>query len=126
MNLCSFVFLFKDTFRRERSLAYQRMLRRAQAQRAEDPPIPMHDVKEPVVTTGVDVAAGTDQSSATLLKLSARDVDPIMPMLRVLRSLNNPVILTASGFIYGFSYSILYTTVRALASGYHYNSLQTG
>ena len=59
-------------------------------------------------------------------KLSARDVDPIMPMLRVLRSFNNPVILTASGFIYGFSYSILYTTVRALASGYHYNSLQTG
>lgn len=85
----------------------------------------MHDVKEPVVTNG-EVVAGADHSMTANFKLSARDVDPIMPMLRVLRSFNNPVILTASGFIYGFSYSILYTTVRALASGYHYNSLQTG
>ncbi|KAI0733600.1 MFS general substrate transporter [Fomitopsis betulina] len=127
LNHLSFSFLFKDTFRRERSLAYQRMLRRAlQAQRAEEPQMPMHAFKEPVAPSGEHVVTSTDISSVDNFKLSAKDVDPVMPMIRVLRSLNNPVILTASGFIYGFSYSILYTTVRALASGYHYNSLQTG
>lgn len=88
--------------------------------------MPMHAFKEPVAPSGEHVVTSTDISSVDNFKLSAKDVDPVMPMIRVLRSLNNPVILTASGFIYGFSYSILYTTVRALASGYHYNSLQTG
>ncbi|KAI0358910.1 MFS general substrate transporter [Trametes cingulata] len=134
LNLLSFAFLFKDTFRRERSLAYQRVLRRnlEEPQRGREKPRPTssqgdeNQASTPASEDNEATHRDTAEPAFQSIRLSLKDVDPVMPMLRVLRYLNNPVILTASGFIYGFSYSILYTSARVLASGYHYDALHTG
>ncbi len=98
------MFLFKDTFRRERSLAYQRVLKRnlEENQRSEaQSHASSKNTDEKTPSTDVSAAEAADpQSSAPEfkdIKLSLKDADPVMPMFRVLRYLNNPVILTASG-----------------------------
>ncbi|EIW65089.1 MFS general substrate transporter [Trametes versicolor FP-101664 SS1] len=133
LNLASFVFLFKDTFRRERSLAYQRVLKRniEESQRSEaQSHASSKNTYEKTPPTEVSAAEAAERKPTAPafkdIKLSLKDADPVMPMLRVLRYLNNPVILTASGFIYGFSYSILYTSARVLAAQYGYDALHTG
>ncbi|KAI0638936.1 MFS general substrate transporter [Trametes polyzona] len=133
VNTILFVFFFKDTFRRERSLAYQRVLKRnLEENRREEEKSRVsssndgENKPEPQIS---DVEVGDHQHAPPTfsdIRLSVKDVDPVMPMLRVLRYLNNPVILIASGFIYGFSYSILYTTARVLGSQYGYDALHTG
>lgn len=60
------------------------------------------------------------------IKLSLRDVNPIRPMLLVLRRWNNVAILTASGLIFGFSYCIAYTCSRILGDKYGYDALKIG
>jgi hypothetical protein len=100
LNLCSFAFLFKDTFRRERSLAYQRVLQRnkkLQPQRAKASIPRAVEAEKTEVIHSSDYTPRPSSPSLITTKLSLRDIDPITPMLRVLRSLNNPVILSASG-----------------------------
>ncbi|KAH9850637.1 MFS general substrate transporter [Lenzites betulinus] len=132
VNLLSFTFLFKDTFRRERSLVYQRVLKRNLEDEQRDAKKSRtsskdNESKREAQVTDAEAADGQPAPGTFKdIKLSLRDVDPVMPMLRVLRYVNNPVILVASGFIYGFSYSILYTSARVLASGYGYDALHTG
>lgn len=147
LNLLSFTFLFKDTFRRERSLAYQRVLKRnlEENQRNEAQSRASSEKKPNAHVADSEAAEGQPTPAAfSDIKLSLKDVDPVMPMLRVLRRLNNPVILVASGefekcrcglrdaevppagFIYGFSYSILYTSARVLGAQYGYDALHTG
>ncbi|OJT02082.1 MFS antiporter QDR3 [Trametes pubescens] len=60
------------------------------------------------------------------VKLSLADVNPVKPIVHVLRRMNNLTILTASGLIFAFSYSISYTCSRTLANEYGYNALQIG
>ncbi|KAI0643020.1 vacuolar DHA amino acid exporter [Trametes meyenii] len=60
------------------------------------------------------------------MKLSLADVNPVKPIIHVLRRMNNLTILTASGLIFAFSYSIAYTCSRTLANEYNYNALQIG
>ncbi|KAL1950238.1 hypothetical protein VTO73DRAFT_5362 [Trametes versicolor] len=60
------------------------------------------------------------------IKLSLADVNPVKPIVHVLRRMNNLTILTASGLIFAFSYSISYTCSRTLANKYGYNALQIG
>ncbi|KAL7279742.1 hypothetical protein ACG7TL_006149 [Trametes sanguinea] len=60
------------------------------------------------------------------IKLSLADVNPVKPIVQVLRRMNNLTILTASGLIFAFSYSIAYTCSRTLADKYNYNALQIG
>ncbi|KAH9846411.1 MFS general substrate transporter [Lenzites betulinus] len=60
------------------------------------------------------------------IKLSLADVNPVKPIVHVLRRMNNLTILTASGLIFAFSYSITYTCSRTLANKYGYNALQIG
>ncbi|KII84166.1 hypothetical protein PLICRDRAFT_373056 [Plicaturopsis crispa FD-325 SS-3] len=60
------------------------------------------------------------------LQLSFRDVNPLKPLWRVLRRVHNLAILTSSALIFGFFYSISYTTGRTLGRAYGYNSLEIG
>ncbi|KAI0367484.1 MFS general substrate transporter [Pilatotrama ljubarskyi] len=117
LNLLSFTFLFKDTFHRECSLAYHRVLR-CNLEKSR----PCEEKSPAANNRGVEGQPSAYQN----IRLSLKDVDPISPILQVLRYFNNPVILTASGFIYGFSYSILYMSARVLAYVYHYDALHTG
>ncbi|KAI0775515.1 vacuolar DHA amino acid exporter [Trametes elegans] len=60
------------------------------------------------------------------VKLSLADVNPVKPIIHVLRRMNNLTILFASGLIFAFSYSITFTCSRTLADKYEYNALQIG
>ncbi|KAI1789395.1 vacuolar DHA amino acid exporter [Ganoderma leucocontextum] len=60
------------------------------------------------------------------VKLTLADVNPVKPIMYVLRRMNNLTILVASGLIFGLSYCIAYTCSRTLANQYGYNALQIG
>ena len=111
--LSAFFFLFKDTFRKERSLTYQYVLKRriqdrklAQEKDAVGGERPISEKKtsrdgasgaqalkgdveaQPVVTSALAIKE---------IKLSIADVNPFPPFLRILSHINNLCILTSSG-----------------------------
>ncbi|EIM87023.1 vacuolar DHA amino acid exporter [Stereum hirsutum FP-91666 SS1] len=130
MAVCLVAFLgaFKDTFRRERSVAYQTALRRVVKGR-EEKRCSESDNSE---KTGASIASAGEHekpSAEVVLKevhLSFKDVNPVPPLLAVLSRWNNIVILIASAFDFGFAYSIVYTCALTLSDKYGYNALQTG
>ncbi|KAF9220514.1 vacuolar DHA amino acid exporter [Gyrodon lividus] len=133
----TFLFLFKDTFRKERSLTYQNVLKRRiqdrklmraeQAAQSEEKPVSEEGGEgQP---TPKDVEAQSMVVSAAAIKevkLSFADVHPFPPYLRILSRKNNVAILIPSGLLFAFSFSITYTCARTLALYYNYNALKTG
>lgn len=124
LNLVSFLVLFKDTFRRERSLAYQLVLKRdreralrslghsrAQSRRASQETVQMAEIA--AQSAGAEASAAADREKAprtsaaprsdppTLvvaeIKPSFWDVNPFPPLWQILHRLNNLLILIASG-----------------------------
>lgn len=90
-----FVFL-KDTFRRERSLTYQNVLRRRTKRRAAS----IENALRVEDTTVVDHTQSTvtpEAASFDQFKLSITDVNPFPPLLLILRRWNNIAILFSSG-----------------------------
>lgn len=145
--LFALVFLFKDTFRKERSLTYQNVLQirtkegELQHQHldksshtfsvTDKPAQPALDsIAFPLQTGDLNVEAnGPTVAPASCMKdvnVSLADVNPFPPLLKILARLNNLAILFASGLIFAFSYSISYTCSRTLSEYYGYNALQVG
>ncbi|KAH7915436.1 major facilitator superfamily domain-containing protein [Hygrophoropsis aurantiaca] len=143
----AFLFLFKDTFRRERSLTYQTVLQRrlreqklGQQKHASDTTVTActtekHDETldngsqtSPIKERDIEADEETSLPVPVLpeVKLSLKDVNPLPPLLRILRRKNNLAALCSSALVFGFCYSIVYTCARTLASSYNYNALQTG
>jgi len=60
------------------------------------------------------------------IKLSLKDVNPVVPVIMVLRRYNNLAILLSSGIFFAFGYSVTYTCSRILDEDYGYNPLQIG
>jgi len=118
-NLCSFLFLFKDTFRKQRSLTYQSAIRRhiwedemRRAKQASQETVMSTAVGHPHVTekdletektthvSQEDVESQITPKTlpkAAEVKISLRDINPIGPLWAILRRTNNLVILFASG-----------------------------
>ncbi|KAG6919645.1 hypothetical protein DXG01_003509 [Tephrocybe rancida] len=108
-----FVVAFRDTFRKERSLTYQNVLRQRlhlahDEMRVHKPDVEKNVIPEVVVT------------------LSLKDVNPFKPIVLVLRRMNNVVILFASGLLFAFGFLVAYTSARTLSNHYHYNALTIG
>ena len=155
-NLVLFVFFFRDTFRKERSLTYQRVLAsrtNAASKRSSVVSNPAHDLDskskgEATVTAGEASPAGTVASprvgtqAGTEITLTFKDVNPFPPLLHVLKRRNNVVTLLPSGMhrthlrpnplilalglFFAFSYNITYTCSRTLGDRYNYDSLKIG
>ncbi|KAI0316274.1 MFS general substrate transporter [Amylostereum chailletii] len=142
--LVMFVFFFRDTFRKERSLTYQAVVRRHQAmERARETSgrsstttivEPREDVVErETEEKGVDKETDVEKDAGAVtpppmrdIKISLRDVNPLPPLIKVLLRWNNIVIFIGNALIFGFSYCITYTCARTLENLYEYNALQTG
>ncbi|KAG2144555.1 vacuolar DHA amino acid exporter [Suillus clintonianus] len=108
----AFLFLFKDTFRKERSVTYQNMLKRR--------------LREQLLSEGTDKLDIEAQmviqpSAIEEVKLTIADVNPFPPYWSIVSRMNNLVILTASG-----DFSITYTCARTLSMYYNYDALKTG
>ena len=111
VNLVFFVFFFHDTFRKERSLTYQRVLASRRSAASKQSSIitvsdPAHglgnksDGEAKVATAETSTGpACTDASprSETEIALSFKDVNPLPPLLLILKRRNNIVTLFASG-----------------------------
>ncbi|KAG1731690.1 MFS general substrate transporter [Suillus lakei] len=130
----AFLFLFKDTFRKERSGTYQNVLKRRLREqlseaRGELPKTSESEVGGESKTTVKDVEAQRTAIPASAIKevkLSIADVNPFPPYLLIVSRKNNLVILIASGLTFGFSFSIAYTCARTLSMYYNYDALKTG
>lgn len=110
-NLVLFVFFFRDTFRRERSLTYQRVLasRKCAASKRSSvvsDPAPELDTKSKGEATVTALGTGSSAGPATTvassqagaeIALSFKDVNPFPPLLLVLKRRNNVATLFPSG-----------------------------
>ncbi|KZW03371.1 MFS general substrate transporter [Exidia glandulosa HHB12029] len=145
----AFLVFFKDTFRRERSLTYQRALKRARLAAAKRKaaereklggrfsrptspgPVEPTDEKSAEQRRAQSPIPGSGAVTPTIgldnVKLSLGDVNPFHPLKQILRRKNNIAILVPSALMFAFSYSISYTSVRTLAKPpYNYNALKVG
>ncbi|KAG2109874.1 major facilitator superfamily domain-containing protein [Suillus discolor] len=136
----SFLILFKDTYRRERSLTYRSALRRLldSRERVRSPnesiiagnesgkdQTPVRDAEKHLQPLEY-ISAVTSKPGLDDVKLSFKDINPFPPYLRILSRKNNVLILIANGLIFGFSYSLSYTCCRTLAERYGYRALKIG
>ncbi|KAG2064490.1 MFS general substrate transporter [Suillus decipiens] len=132
----AFLFLFKDTFRKERSVIYQKVLKkRLQEQqssetKAESRKIPEESqVTDEKQTNSKDIEAQPTVVPASAIrevKMTIADVNPFPPYLLIISRKNNFAILIASGFLFAFGFSIAYTCARTLSMHYNYDALKTG
>ncbi|KAG1795336.1 MFS general substrate transporter [Suillus plorans] len=147
----AFLFLFKDTFRKERSVTYQNVLNsRLGEQQSSEAKDELRNISESKVdgenkTTSKDIEAQRPVISSAIqdVKLSIADVNPLPAYLSVVGRKNNVPILIASGawphfllktilcllalgFTLGLTFSIAYTSARTLSMYYHYDALMTG
>lgn len=110
----AFLLFFRDTFRKERSLTYQTVLKQHAIARAKNDigheaalprtpaPASTHNVHGDV-EKGKEAMGKEDADAlavpAAQIELTLRDVNPISPLLAVVQRINNLLILTASGKI---------------------------
>ncbi|KAG2351278.1 hypothetical protein BDR07DRAFT_1320497 [Suillus spraguei] len=131
----AFIFLFKDTFRKERSVTYQNVLKsRLREQQSSEAKDELQNISKSEAggehqTSLKDIEAQRSVIPASAIKdvqLSMIDVNPFPPYLSVVSRKNNLVVLTASGLIFAFSFSVTYTCARTLSMYYDYDALKTG
>lgn len=110
ISVLFFILFFKDTFRPERSLTYQRVVREKMRSTASLPlAYPTHRPPMPRVNSTLTLGVGSDiergptpvarekEPAPTAIKLSITDVNPFRPIGRVIRRSNNVLILLSSG-----------------------------
>ncbi|KAF8802110.1 MFS general substrate transporter [Phlegmacium glaucopus] len=134
LSLLSFVLFFRDTFRRERSLNYQNVIK----QRRRAAALSCLNEKQSASNEGpaIDIKEDTLERDATELhketahavdpNLSLADVNPLKPLGQVLRRKNNIIVLISSGFQFAFNCVIPYTSARTLSTFYGYSPLNIG
>ncbi|KZT12153.1 MFS general substrate transporter [Laetiporus sulphureus 93-53] len=153
-GLCSLSFIFfTDTFRQERSLTYQSVLKRLKLQEEKHAVTAKDAVSSNVAVaqgaSGREVVEGEVKSETSSVdtkiadleaqkgqvaglepvkqaKVTLRDMNPVGPMIYVLRRKNNVVIILASALLFAFEFSITYTASLTLANEYHYDALKIG
>ncbi|KAG7088737.1 hypothetical protein E1B28_012705 [Marasmius oreades] len=134
----SFLFFFKDTFRRERSLAYQKALKhRLREEMHKDTEgnrklvSSNREEHKEGNTTECDIEKQEEMQKIAkdvlpVVKISWKDMSPVKPLWRIFRRTNNFCILSASGLIFAFCFVVPYTTSRALGTYYHYSAIKIG
>ncbi|KAF5376823.1 hypothetical protein D9757_008896 [Collybiopsis confluens] len=124
----SFLF-FKDTFRRERSLAYQNVLKTKLRQSMMNNSLGKENHKA-YNDAGFDPEKQDISGEATKvipeIQLGLADVNPIKPLTVVLRRTYNLFMLAASGLYFAFAFVVLYTSTRALTAHYFDDPLKIG
>ncbi|CAG7852154.1 SubName: Full=Uncharacterized protein {ECO:0000313/EMBL:CCA72097.1} [Serendipita indica DSM 11827] len=113
------MFMFRDTFRQERSLTYQsakrHAIRRAEAKLAQSGSV---DAMEKATQIRVDPST---------IRVTLVDLNPFKPIWNILRRKNNLAILLPSALLFAFQYSICFTAARTFAAApYHYDPLKIG
>ncbi|KAK0482821.1 major facilitator superfamily domain-containing protein, partial [Armillaria luteobubalina] len=115
--LC-FLSLFKDSFWQERSSpSFERMSGRLEKGR------------NPIATVDIEKHESAPQADSLTLppiKLILKDIAPIETLWLVIWRWNNLILLLASGILFSYCFTMVYTTSRTLANVYGYDALYTG
>ncbi|KAF8995622.1 MFS general substrate transporter [Cyathus striatus] len=126
ISVFAFVLLFRDTFRKERSLVYRDVVTKRLSQISGN----IDSAKQITEKESIEQAGGVEKkttpSTFVDVKLSFRDMDPIKPIFRVLKQRHNIVILFASGLLAAFGYLATYTSSRTLGSKFDLGPLYIG
>lgn len=128
----AFLLLFEDTFRKERSLTYQNVLKRNLRKQQLSEAKTTGNSKENANELNSHYRNNDPESylvyseCVTDVTLSLADVNPLPPYVKILGHKNNFVILIVSGMLFGLSFGITYTCSRTLALYYRYDALKTG
>lgn len=123
------IFLFKDTFRRERSSIYQAVLQRIQ--RLPDTEVASGVKKSACGDMGKFQEKSTDVEAARTTKavkdvtVTFTDVNPVPAYVKILGDKNNLAIILSTGLGFGLSCTIGYTCARTLSLYYNYDALKT-
>ncbi|EDR07995.1 vacuolar DHA amino acid exporter [Laccaria bicolor S238N-H82] len=134
-SFLAFLFFFRDTFRRERSLTYQNAMRQRMRISPTSSPTPSNvtytnhslpRMGEKKKTATIQKKKESDVQALPIAKLSLMDVNPFKPILLVVRRVNNFVILIASGLTFAFGFLVAYTSARSLSMRYHYGPMKIG
>ena len=132
LSLLTFV-VFKDTFRRERSLTYQSVLWRMRRQRmktqaalrGQELEVVSASEKKTKEADSQEDSPGTPVSASNQniqeIKLSLKDVNPFSPLIMVIRRMNNVIILSASGI--SMSRLLGYTLITSRLQDFYLLSL---
>ncbi|KAF9236462.1 major facilitator superfamily domain-containing protein [Melanogaster broomeanus] len=132
INLVAFLFLFKDTFRRERSLTYQAALRRRikNLKRPGSSSDSIAAERGPSPTGSQDIThdahVSGPQPALNDIHLSFADVNPFPVLWKIVKRRNNVAILLVNGFMYAFPFGLWYTCTRTLALEYDYDAANIG
>lgn len=132
-SFLAFLLLFRDTFRRERSLAYQNAMRQRMRISSTGSPKPSNVIYanhslprmgEKKKTTTIQEKKESDVQAVPeilpIAKLSLMDVNPFKPILLVVCRVNNFVILMASGaYIIVSVHHPLFSTIPIQVSRSH-------
>jgi MFS family permease len=95
VSVVAFLCFFKDTFRKERSVAYQNVLKRRVRERLVSE---AKDESQEISENDVEAQRTVIPASASKkVNLSITDVNPFPPYISILRRKNNLAILVASG-----------------------------
>lgn len=139
----SFLILFKDTYRCQRSLTYcsalqRRLASREPVRRPSQSTIAGSEFSENR-THGKDlekqlqlpvIPEETPSANPTLepddIRLTIKDINPFPPYFQILSRKNNVLILIPNGLVFGFNYCLSYTCERTLANVYGYDALSVG
>ncbi|KAL1741936.1 major facilitator superfamily domain-containing protein [Schizophyllum fasciatum] len=131
LSLTGFILFFRDTFRQERSLTYQNILKsrlrdaaKAQARRRAraEKGAPAKDGAE---VEDRDKGAAVVAALPTV-KVTLRDVNPFPGVVSIMRRPNNVVILFSSGLLFSYTFIVPYTSSRTLSKYYGYTPLEIG
>ncbi|KAJ7889931.1 vacuolar DHA amino acid exporter [Mycena olivaceomarginata] len=129
----SILLFLKDTFRKERSLTYQNVLKSRLKSHAtasvatsrttsiaEPPSLPADLEKQQIPALRLSDTHTVAAADVALreMKLTFRDVNPFRPLWLVVRRMNNLAILVASGLMFGYNFVVV--------SAYGYNALEVG
>ncbi|KAK2465780.1 hypothetical protein APHAL10511_002324 [Amanita phalloides] len=117
VSCLSFLSFFKDTYRKERSLVYQKAFRSINSTRIPTFVDQEKGEREPPHNSELDLMQ---------VNVSLRDLNPFKPMWLNLRRLNNLTIVIASGLSFAFSIMVSYTAARTLGFKYGYSPLKIG
>ncbi|KAF9446367.1 MFS general substrate transporter [Macrolepiota fuliginosa MF-IS2] len=132
--LLAFLVFFKDTFRKERSLTYQDIVRKRLKERAKNAELASR--QKSVSTRAIVTAQGEtnlEEASSRVsgnesgeIKIMLRDVSPFRPIYLVLRRWNNVTMLFVTSVMMAWQFMITYTIARTLSSKYHYEPWKIG
>ncbi|KAF8884888.1 major facilitator superfamily domain-containing protein [Gymnopilus junonius] len=142
MMLLAFAFFFRDTFRRERSLTFQNMLKQRIKNLLQTPSpkwkssIPddgpeyksgtIVDIEKTFATQASPQSGDPSHPCSSQIRLVTTNAILLKPLLLVVQRKANLLVLLSSGLFFAYGFLIHYATARTLSESFNYDPIKIG